>query len=75
MSIAQLPEGLRQLAELRRQQAGRDESDNLGRAFSWANTDEGYWFWNAVYHGMFATGCVITNIREKRRGLRLEASI
>lgn len=75
MSITQLPEGLRQLAELRRQQAGRGQSDNLGRAFSWANTDEGYWFWNAVYHGMFATGCVITNIREKRRGLRLEASI
>lgn len=65
MSIAQLPEGLRQLAELRRQQAGRDESDNLGRAFPWANTDEGYWFWNSVFHGMFFAGCVMTNIRPK----------
>ena len=48
--ISELPEGLRQLAELRRSEMPillKDE-DILSRAFLFCETEEGHSFWNEV---------------------------
>lgn len=58
MKISDLPEGLRQLAEKRREEyLARSETrvfqKDLFNGFTWSETKEGYNFWNTISRGYF----------------------
>lgn len=56
MLISELPENIKELAILRRNEYAKrnninEEIDNLLHAFTWINTPEGQNFWHDIYRG------------------------
>lgn len=54
MKIKDLPEGLRQLAEKRYEEAPEPKTKNIEDGFYWVDTPEGEDFWEAIGEGDFA---------------------
>lgn len=56
MLISELPDGLKELAEKRRNEdsLNKDKTyDGLGGAFNWSETSEGLSFWHEIFLGNF----------------------
>lgn len=67
MKISDLPRGLRELAERRRQECGRIQYEWLMTAFNSSSTPEGFDFWLEIYKGNFTPyyNCRVVNLKPK----------
>ena len=57
MKLKDLPQPIRELAEKRIREQGRDDYDSdtsdLVSAFTWLETEDGFSFWHEIYKGNF----------------------
>lgn len=71
MKISELPNGLRHLAEKRREEDASDiDNDVLEEAFGFALTPEGYHYWFEIEEGNFTPyyNCSV-KIKERKQSL------
>jgi hypothetical protein len=75
MKISDLPEGLRQLAEKRREEYPEvsvypgTEPDHMYNQFIYDDTPEGFDFWNQIERQNYSVyhGCKVTNCKPKSK--------
>lgn len=77
MKISDLPPGLKELAELRRNHHANEceieeVRDDLGIAFPWSYSREGRDFWSKVHVGNFSVyyNCKVVNCKPKVQNLK-----